>query len=85
MKTAKQLVEHISGHTYTHVHQVVSHIFEHWAIRYIRYTVSGLNKWLYEKGFTYKNLQGAPNKVNATGQAEFIEQYKELKALTPED
>ena len=49
----EQLIEHLSEHTYAHTHQIVTSIFEHWGIKY---TVSGLNKWLYQKGFQGKRI-----------------------------
>ncbi len=78
---SEQLIVHISEHTYAHVYEIVSYIFERWAVKY---TVSGLNKWLHQKGFTYKKPKGVPHKVDANKQAEFIEHYEELKASLPE-
>ena len=42
--------------------------------------MSGLNKWLHQKGFTHKKSKGVPHKVDVAKQAEFIEEYEELKA-----
>lgn len=53
----QQLIEHISEHTYAHTHQIVVYISERWNIKY---TVSGLNKWLHQQGFTYKKPKGVP-------------------------
>ena len=78
----QQLIEHISEHTYAHTHQIVSYISERWGIKY---TVSGLNKWLHQKGFTYKKPKGVPHKADADKQAEFIEHYEALKATLPKD
>lgn len=78
----EQLIEHISEHTYAHTHQIVTYIFERWAIKY---TVSGLNKWLHQQGFTYKKPKGVPHKADAEKQAEFVEHYETLKASLPED
>lgn len=76
------LIEHISAHTYAHTHQIVSYISDRWDITY---TVSGLNKWLHQQGFTYKKPKGVPHKADAEKQAEFIEQYESLKASLTED
>lgn len=78
----KELIEHISAHTYAHTHQIVRYISERWNISY---SVSGLNKWLHQQGFTYKKPKGVPHKADAEKQAEFIEQYETLKASLPED
>lgn len=78
----QQLIEHISEHTYAHAHQIVTYISDRWDIKY---TVSGLNKWLHQKGFTYKKPKGVPHKVDADKQAEFVERYEALKASVPED
>ena len=55
----KTLIAHISEHTYAHTHQIVTYVFERWGIKY---TVSGLNKWLHQKGFTYKKPKDVPHK-----------------------
>lgn len=79
---AQQLIEHISEYTYAHTHQIVSYIAERWNIQY---TVSGLNKWLHQHGFTYKKPKGVPHKADTDKQAAFVEKYKALKASLSED
>ena len=78
----QQLREHISEHTYAHTHQIVAYISERWNVKY---TVSGLNKWLHQQGFTYKKPKGVPHKADSDKQAEFVEHYEALKASLPED
>lgn len=78
----QQLLEHISEHTYAHIHQIITYISERWDIKY---TVSGLNKWLHQKGFTYKKPKGVPHKADADKQAEFVEHYEALKTSLPAD
>ncbi len=78
----RQLVEHLSEYTYAHVHQIVAYITDRWGIKY---TVSGLNKWLHPKGFTYKKPKGVPHKADVDKQAGFVEHYEALKATLPED
>ena len=58
----QQLREHISEHTYAHTHQIVAYISERWNVKY---TVSGLNKWLHQQGFTYKKPKGVPHKADS--------------------
>ncbi len=78
----QQLIEHISEHTYAHTHQIVAYISERWDVKY---TVSGLNKWLHQQDFTYKKPKGVPHKFDADKQTEFVEHYEALKASLPED
>ena len=73
----QQLITHISQHTYAHAHQISAWIVEQWGIVY---TVSGLNKWLHQHGFTYKKPKGVPHKTDADKQAKFVEKYETLKA-----
>ena len=76
------LIEHLSDQTYAHTHQIVAYVSEKWDIKY---TVSGLTKWLHQQGFTYKKPKGVPHKADAKKQEEFIEYYDSLKAELPED
>jgi len=78
----QQLIEHLAQCTYAHVGQIVHYIVECWGIKY---TVSGLNKWLHQHGFTYKKPKGIPHKFDETKQADFINQYKTLKASLATD
>ncbi len=78
----QQLIEHISEHTYAQAKQIVAYISERWSIEY---TVSGLNKWLHQQGFTYKKPKGVPHKFDADKQNDFVEDYEALKASLPED
>ncbi|MDP0561868.1 MAG: winged helix-turn-helix domain-containing protein [Candidatus Endonucleobacter sp. (ex Gigantidas childressi)] len=47
--------------------------------------MSGMNRWLHQKGFTYKQPKGAPHKAGADKQAEFVKRDEELKASLPKD
>ena len=64
-----QLIEHISEKTYAHIRQIVAYISGRWNVKY---TLSGLNKWLHQQGFTYKKPKGVPHKFNSEKQAEFV-------------
>ncbi|WP_408635872.1 helix-turn-helix domain-containing protein [Parendozoicomonas callyspongiae] len=50
---AEHLIEHLEQYTYAHVHQIAAYISDKWNIKY---TVSGLNKWLHQQGSSYKKL-----------------------------
>ena len=45
----------------------------------ITYSVSGLNKWLHQNGFSDKQPKGVPHKFDEQKQAVFIEEYKRLR------
>jgi len=78
----ESLIEHLSDHTYAHTYQIAAYIQDRWGINY---TVSGLNKWLHQKGFTYKKPKGLPHKADAQKQEAFIQDYEALKASLPKD
>ena len=82
LEQTQLLIEHLTEFTYAHTHQIVAYISEKWNVLY---TVSGLNKWLHQQGFTYKKPKGIPHKVDAKKQDEFVEHYKALKAQLSED
>jgi len=79
---SQQLIEHISEHTYAHVLQIVAYVLDRWNIKY---TVSGMNKWLHQQRFTYKKPKGVPHKFDIDSQTDFVEHYKALKAALPDD
>ena len=72
-----QVVSHISEHTYCHAHQISEYI---WEACEIRFCVSGLNKWLQQQDFSYKQPKGVPHKFCPSTQDEFIAKYELLKA-----
>ena len=78
----QQLIEHLTEITYFHNHQICSYIDIKWGIQY---TVSGLNKWLHQHGFSYKQSKGVPHKFDEELQAAFIEEYESLKTSVPND
>lgn len=81
-KQTLQLIEHLTEVTYYHNHQICSYIKDKWGIEY---SVSGLNKWLHQHGFSYKKPKGVPHKFDEELQAAFIEEYEQLKASVPEN
>jgi transposase len=72
----KRLITHLCEVTYLHTHQIVACIKETFEVVY---TVSGLNKWLYQHQFSYKQPKGVPHKFDVDKQAAFIEYYAQLK------
>ncbi|CAG22703.1 Hypothetical transposase, IS630 family [Photobacterium profundum SS9] len=78
----QQLTQHLCDVTYLHTHQITAYIKETFSVEY---SISGLNKWLHQHGFSYKKPKGVPHKFDAGKQAEFIEDYEELKASLNDD
>jgi len=78
----KQLIEHLSDITYFHTHQICSYIKTTFDVKY---SVSGLNKWLHHNGFSYKQPKGVPHKFCADEQDEFITKYDSLKTEMAKD
>lgn len=78
----QQLIEHLTEVTYFHNHQICSYIDNKWGVKY---TVSGLNKWLHQHGFSYKQPKGVPHKFDEKLQSVFIEEYEALKACVSDD
>ncbi|EWH10649.1 transposase-like protein [Catenovulum agarivorans DS-2] len=52
------VVNHISEHTYRYSYQIADYIWQEFAIRF---SISGLNKWLHQQGFSYKQPKGVPH------------------------
>jgi len=73
----EKLIQHLSEVTYVHTHQIVAHVLSTFAIQY---SISGMNKWLHQHGFSYKHPKGVPHKFDAEKQAQFIREYEALKA-----
>jgi transposase len=61
----KCLITHLCEVTYLHTHQIVAYIKEAFDVEY---TVSGLNKWLHQHQFSYKQPKGVPHKFDVDKQ-----------------
>lgn len=78
----RQLIQHLCQKTYGHQHQIVAYIEQVFSVKY---SISGLNKWLHKNGFSYKKPKGVPHKFDEKKQAEFIEKYKTIKNSLKDD
>lgn len=76
----RALDTHLSNSTYTRVIDICGYVESAFGIRY---TVSGMTKWLKEHKFSYKHPKNVPAKADLEKQEEFIEKYLELVAETP--
>jgi transposase len=78
----QQLIEHLCETTYLHQHEIAAYIK---ASFNIDYSIPGLNKWLHQHRFSYKQPKAVPHKFDPQQQAQFIEDYTALKASLGED
>ncbi len=76
------IVLHLMTETYQCSYQIIDYIFDN---HEIRFSISGLNKWLHRQGFSYKKPKGVPHKFDPVKQAEFIEKYEALKAQVTDE
>ena len=78
----EEIVLHLMTETYQCSYQIIDYIFDN---HKIRFSISGLNKWLHRQGFSYKKPKGVPHKFDLVKQAEFIEKYEALKAQVTDE
>lgn len=77
---SQALESHLEEMTYTRVIDICIYIEQTYGVRY---TVSGLTKWLHQHRFSYKQPKSVPAKAELAKQEEFIEKYIKLVADTP--
>ena len=77
---SRALESHLEETTYTRVIDICAYIEQAYGVRY---TVSGLTKWLHHHRFSYKHPKTVPAKADLAKQEEFIGKYIELVAETP--
>ena len=77
---SQALESHLEETTYTRVIDIGAYIEKTYTVRY---TVSGLTKWLHQHRFSYKQPKTVPAKADVAKQEEFIEKYMALIADTP--
>jgi len=78
----QQLIAHLSEKTYFHQHEIVAYIKKTFSVSY---TIPGLNKWLHQHDFSYKQPKAVPHKFDEAKQAEFIGMYTQLKQTLNDD
>ncbi len=72
----EEVVRHLMKKTYQCSYEIIDYIFDK---HQVRFSISGLNKWLHRQGFSYKKPKGVPHKFDPVKQAKFIEEYEALK------
>jgi len=78
----EETIQHLMEKTYQCSYQIIDYIYDK---HEIRFSISGLNKWLHRQGFSYKKPKGVPHKFDRVKQTEFIEEYKALKAQVTDE
>lgn len=77
-----ELIGHLHEVTYLYAKNICAHIAKTYGVKY---TVSGITKWLERNEFVHKKPKVVPGKLDPQKQADFIEYYKKLKAKLPAD
>ena len=71
-----ELISHLHEITYLYAKDICAHVLGTYKIKY---TASGMTKWLNRNEFTYKEPLLVPGKLDRQKQEEFIEYYEDLK------
>ena len=77
---SRDLDVHLAETTYTKVIDICAYVEVTFGVRY---TISGMTKWLKQHDFSYKHPKSVPAKADLAKQEEFIEKYLNLVADTP--
>lgn len=77
---SRDLDVHLAETTYTKVIDICAYVEVTFGVRY---TISGMTKWLKQHEFSYKHPKSVPAKADLAKQEEFIEKYLNLVADTP--
>lgn len=79
---AASLIERLEAVTYLKVEDICVYVEQTYGIKF---TVSGMTKWLRRNKFSYKKPKGMPAKADPEKQAAFIKYYENLLNTTSED
>jgi transposase len=79
---AKALESHLEKTLYLSIQEICEYVEKTYGKSY---TVSGMQSWMHNHGFVYKNPKGIPAKANLEAQEKFIEEYGRLMNTTPEN
>lgn len=75
LSQAAELIEHLQTHTYPKAAHICAYVEQTYGVRF---TVSGMTKWLTRNNFSYKKPKGTPAKADLQKQAEFTQYYEKL-------
>jgi transposase len=77
-----KLINHLEVNTYLKVGHICAYVEQTYGVKF---TGSGMTKWLERNNFSYKKPKGTPAKADPEKQAEFIRYYEDLLNTLPED
>jgi len=73
----QELTKYLEANTFPTASAVSAYIEKKYQVKY---TSNGVTKLLHRLGFSYKKPRVIPGKVNLEKQAEFVEEYEQIKA-----
>lgn len=73
---SRELATHLQEVTYLYVKDICQYV---WQAYRVRYTISGMTKWLHANNFCYKKPHAVPAKADKIQQEQFIRYYNRLK------
>ena len=73
----EKVKQHLTVNTYRYSYEILEYIYTNYRVKF---SISGLNKWLHLHGFSYKKPKAVPHKFDPQKQAEFIKKYEQLKS-----
>jgi transposase len=79
---SKELEIHLETTLYLRIHEICTYVEETYGKLY---TVPGMQSWMHNHGFVYKNPKGIPAKASLEEQEKFIAEYEDLMNTAPED
>jgi transposase len=79
---AQQLETHLEEQLYLRTCDVAAYVLATFGIRY---SVSGMTKWLQQHGFSYHKPVGVPAKADGEAQKKWIAWYEALKKSLPDN
>ena len=77
-----ELIKHLEDNTYLKAELICAYVEHTFGVRF---TASGMTKWLQRNNFSYKKPKGTPAKADPEKQAEFIRYYEDLLNTLSED
>src|SRR3990167_3445213 len=77
-----ELISHLEANTYINAGHICIYIEQRFGVKF---TVSGITKWLEKNRFSYKKPKGTPAKADPEKQAAFLRYYEDLLNTLPED
>jgi transposase len=79
---SKSLALHLEANIYAKIADICEYV---WQKYNVRYSISGMRKWLQNNGFSYRKPEPIPAKADPVQQKEYIEQYKKDKENMSKD